>query len=112
MARKIGQVRFYNDGSSKNYPNDITKTKLITGVPFDDLKIVQLGIQAQPGTQFYLNHHPVPLVVGFTGIYELDLSDLTYIRGLCFNANSLNTIDSSDIEWLLIDYIYEDEEEN
>jgi hypothetical protein len=37
------------------------------------MPIVQLGIQSVPGTKFYLNGSNNPIIIGNTGIYELDL---------------------------------------
>jgi hypothetical protein len=37
--------------------------------------ISQLGIQGRPGTSFYLNGSTLPIVLGETGIYEIDLQN-------------------------------------
>jgi hypothetical protein len=74
MAKKVTQIRYYTDGSNNNYPNNVTYRNLVSGTIFNEYRpIVQLGIQALPGTKFYLNGNNMPIVIGNTGIYELDL---------------------------------------
>lgn len=47
--------------------------------------IVKLGIQAAPGTQFYLNRNkklniePITIMIGRTGIYELNIEDKGFV---------------------------------
>lgn len=109
MAKHISQVRFYNDGNSKNYPSgSVNKTKLAAGSLFNNLNLTQIGIQTLPGTKFYLNHHSSPIVIGQTGIYELDLEGLTYINGIQFDQASLRLINDNDAAYLIIDYVYEE----
>jgi hypothetical protein len=49
-----------------------------------------LGIQAMPGTLFYLNNSKHAISVGTTGIYELNLEGLGQIFSIQFNRDSLN----------------------
>lgn len=118
MARKVGQVRFYanptGNGTStslanKNYPSNINITKLMSGSLFNNLNIVQLGVQALPGTKLYLNRYNSPIIIGATGIYELNLEGLTYINGIQFDKTSLENISNNANAMLIIDYIYEEE---
>jgi len=108
-VKKIKQLRYYNDSSDKNNPPGLTKKELVTGRAFDRyLPIVQLGIQALPGTKFYINDAMNSIIVGYTGIYELD-SNLVYsIRRLSFDSTSMNLIDDNDNGYLLVDMIYEE----
>ena len=117
MARKVGQVRFYADpieeGPSislinKNYPPDINITKLVSGSLFTNFNIVQLGVQALPGTKFYLNRYNSPIIIGSTGIYELNIDGLTYIKDLQFDETSLENISNNTNAVLIVDYIYEE----
>ena len=40
--------------------------------------IIHLGIQTLPGTKIYLNgFYDAPIIIGATGIYELDLEGTT-----------------------------------
>ncbi len=112
MARVVKQYRFYNEtDSTRNQPSTITMEKLINGKVFNEpscYPILQLGIQALPGTKFYLNSSIDPVVVGFTGIYELDLENQAEIVKLTFNKKSIETINSNANGYLIIDVLYED----
>ena len=78
MAKQIMQFRYYAEGNSKNQPRTINKAKLSSGSVFSNyFPITQLGIQALPGTKFYLNNSTTPIIIGSTGIYELDLEGLS-----------------------------------
>lgn len=106
--RKIGQVRFYTTGSEKNSAN-ISTSKLISGSAFSSLgRIVQLGIQTVPGVKFYINKGAQAIVVGNTGIYDIELDGVTQITSLSFDAESINMIDKNDNSYLIVDYIYEE----
>ncbi len=108
MARNIKQIRFYQDGSSKNSPNDANlKNKIITGTVFDNYNpIKQLGIQTLPGTKFYVNNAPDPVIVGKTGIFELDIDEETSITKLTFNQSSIQTINDNPSAYLIVDLIW------
>ena len=64
-----------------------------------------------PGTRFYLNNAVEPVVIGSTGIYELDLNNETQITSLQFDVASMNTINNNDAVFLLVDILYDDIEE-
>lgn len=112
MARVVKQYRYYNDNdTTRNQPTAINKQNLIDGQIFESpscFPILQLGIQALPGTKFYLNSSLDPVVVGFTGIYELDLDNKTEIVKLSFNKTSIETIESNSNGYLIIDVLYDD----
>ena len=117
MAKRVKQVRYYNDGSQNNYPNNSSVgtvphyRNLISGTAFSKyMPILQLGIQALPGTKFYLNGSNNPVIIGSTGIYELDLQGLTEINSLQFDASSLALIQKNNNAYLIVDMIYEDGE--
>lgn len=110
MAKRIVQYRYFNDGAStKNSPN-MSKTKLISGSIFFQNPalgtITQLGIQALPGTKFYLNNSVDPVIIGSTGIYELDLEGLSEITALSFDSTSLSYIANNETAGLIVDAIY------
>jgi len=49
-----------------------------------------------------------PVIIGYTGIYELDLSNLaTEITALSFDENSLKTIKEVANAYLIVDAIYD-----
>lgn len=113
MSKQIKQFRFYQDNDERNYPDKFTMTtiNLQTGKVFASyMPVSYLGIQALPGTKFYLNNSHSPIVIGFTGIYELSIDDLAEITSLKFDYSSLQKINSNEDTVLLIDIIYNKEE--
>lgn len=114
MAKQVRQFRYYKNGSNNNYHPDGTKISLATlvsGSTFADyVPIVQLGIQALPGTKFYLNNSNHPIIIGNTGIYELDILGLAEINSLQFDSKSINNISINENAYLIVDIIYEDGE--
>lgn len=116
MAKKIGQVRYYgmqpnaNLPQKKNYPINATYTKMRGGNNYDIFPrgIVQLGIQAMPGTKFSLNHGITPIVVGSTGVYELNVDGLAYINHIAFDKAGLEIVDKNPNAFILVDFIYEE----
>ena len=76
-----------------NYPKGLNKNNLMSGTIFHNYTpITQLGIQALPGTVFYLNDDTIrsnPIIIGYTGIYELNLEGIAEINTLCFDEKSL-----------------------
>ena len=107
--KKIQQYRYYDEqDTSRNYPKGIAFRNLVSGSVFaKTLPIVQLGIQALPGTKFYLNNNNHPIIIGNTGIYELDLNGQTEITALSFDATSVKLIDNNPNGYLIVDVIYE-----
>ena len=110
MARYIKQFRYYNEDNNDghNQPSKISFRNLVSGSVFNDcFPIIQLGIQSLPGTKFYLNNSVESIIVGSTGIYELDLADGYEITALKFDSASLNLInDPTNSAYLIIDAIY------
>lgn len=107
--KQVKQFRYYGSMSDKNYPASLTYAQLASGNIFRDLGVVtHLGIQAMPGTLFYLNNSKHAISVGTTGIYELNLEGLGQIFAIQFNRDSLNQIDTLEThQELLIDVVYE-----
>lgn len=112
MAKQIKQFRYYQEGDSRNYPEfQITSMSLQTGKIFADyMPISQLGIQALPGTKFYLNNSYNPIIIGYTGVYELAISDLAEITSLKFDYESIQRINRNKETVLLVDVVYDKEE--
>lgn len=112
MAKKIQQVRYYpGSPTDKNYPSNVTKATLKSGNAFVNyLPIVQLGIQTLPGVKFHLNGANNEIIVGSTGIYEIDVTESAQITGLSFDENSLSMIDASGSGYLIVDILYEKED--
>lgn len=125
MARRIAQFRYFGDEEvrnnsapnstiykhiSNNYTEAINKAVLADGSIFTNYTpIIQLGVQTMPGTRFYLNANSDPIIVGASGIYELDLSNTsTVITNILFDMTSLELINKNPDGYLIIDIIYEE----
>jgi hypothetical protein len=76
------------------------------------MPISQLGIQSLPGTKFYLNNSNDPIIIGHTGIYELNLEGMAEITALAFDSKSIEAINGNYNSFLIVDIIYEREESN
>lgn len=112
MAKTVGQVRFYGDGDRRNYPQGLTISQLQSGVCFNDYyPIVQLGVQTLPGAKMYLNKDSEPIIIGVTGIYELNIDGLSYINSIGFDRKHLELIKNNDsgntTRYLIVDFITE-----
>ncbi len=122
MAKKIKQFRYYGEGHSNNQPTNISSAasanepvsyqNYVSGEVFAScFPILQLGVQSLPGTRFYLNSGIEPIIIGITGIYELDLNGQTEITNLQFDVNSMRAINNNSNASLIVDVIYEGMEE-
>ena len=110
MAKHIMQFRYYNDEQgNNNQPEDFNAESLTKGTIFAKyLPFTQLGIQALPGTRFFLNDNiEGPVIIGSTGIYELELEGISKISSLKFDSKSLKLIADNPNAFLIIDVIYE-----
>ena len=111
MAKQIKQFRYYEQGNNKNYPSNISLSNLASGSIFSKyMPVIQLGIQSLPGTKFYLNNSNEPIIIGNTGIYELDLNGLSEITAIEFDRQSVNMIATNSNGYLIVDILYEDGE--
>lgn len=111
MAKKIDQVRYYSQTDGRNQPPRLKMNSLVSGSVFSEkYPITQLGIQSLPGVKFYLNNSTSPIILGYTGIYDLELDGITEITHLSFDAESMNLINANPDSYLIVDFIYEDEE--
>lgn len=111
MAKNLKQFRWYGDNDSKNFPQAITSTQYANGTAFKNYyPISQLGIQALPGTKFYLNGSVKPLTVGVSGIYDLDIKNGARITGLSFSQQSLKNIQEHPTSYLIVDILYGEED--
>ena len=116
---KMIQFRFYEDDNENNQPyqimnntlgdNTIIKHTFYCNPTFfgQYAPIVQLGIQTVPGTKFYLNGSADPVVVGPTGIYQLDLTNTSAIlNSLRVDQSSMEIINNLPNGYLIIDLVY------
>ena len=125
-TRQIAQFRFFGDTNTffntsdsnaiyhqmdDNQPDSLTSQSLIAGEAFEEFTpIVQLGIQSQPGLKFNLNSNLDPIVVGASGMYELDLLESSgTITSLTFEKESLELINKNPDGFLIIDIVYEED---
>ena len=124
--RKVIQLRYFGDSNAflntndkdaiyhqldENQPNNLSSLDLSSGDAFlDYMPIVQLGIQALPGTKFSLNAGLDPIIIGTSGMYELDLQNSSAIlTSLNFEQNSLDQIDKNPDGYLIIDIVYRED---
>ena len=124
MAKRIKQYRYYNDnkdGATKNQPSQVvgedgvtqptTYKHYVSGLVFgSNFPVLQLGIQALPGTKFYLNNAVDPIIIGLTGIWEIDLDGQTEITAIQIDNQSIQNIRDNNNAYLIIDVIYDDGE--
>ena len=119
MANKVVQYRYYGRGNDNNYPLEETSARFCKGDVFlETLPILQLGIQTMPGTKFYVNVGDDPIIIGSTGIYELDLQNKTEITSLRFGSEIFDIIDgnpSKNIKpnpnaYLIVDIVFDEME--
>lgn len=112
--KQIKQFRYYGARNAKNQPTELSKANLVSGSAFaNNMPIIQLGIQSLPGTQFYLNGSRNPIIIGTTGIFELDLNGIAEINALSFDGKSIDVIANANQSqptsaFLIVDIIYED----
>lgn len=95
-----------------NYPPSLYAGNLVSGSAFANcVPIVKLGIQSLPGTRFRFNTNLEWIVLGATGIYELDLKDSAgSIIDLKFDKQSIQNINDNKNAYLIIDIMYEEED--
>lgn len=110
--KRIMQFRYCGDGNSNNFPNSTSEVISAEELKFNNIfqgynNISQLGIQGEPGTTFYLNNSQYSIVLGETGIYEIDLQDRGNIYAINFVANRVFDTYTSGKNQLLIDIIYD-----
>lgn len=110
MAKKLTQFRWYGVGNQNNSPaatlEDYANGSVFKGV----YPIAQLGIQALPGTKFYLNGSVKPIVIGVSGIYDLDIKNGARVTGLSFSNQSLEAISENTTNFLIVDILYGEED--
>ena len=116
LDKTIKQFRYYNDNKSMNYPKDLTKSKIcgIINIEnpegysiFHNKAIYQLGIQALPGTKFFVNGSTNPAIVGANGFFEIGEHTDFLVNDLVFDEVSIDLIASNPSALLIIDTIEE-----
>lgn len=108
MAKQVMQFRYYSEDNDKNYPAGINKANLKSGEIFSEYyPIIQLGMQSLPGLNFYLNNSNTSVIIGSTGIYELDLEGYAEVNKLSIDEFSLDLINNNPSAYLIVDVISE-----
>ena len=124
MAITAKQFRWYGedgmqpDVKRRNSPQEISKANLRSGSIFfkgNPGVITMLGIQATPGTKFYLNNAEQATIIGSVGNYQLDLTGIGEITSIRFDEDSLDAIENANnsggaylgTAHIIVDAIYE-----
>lgn len=108
MTQGFKQVVFCSENSLMNTA-EVTKENLISGSIFGTGAtgpLSQLGIQAPPGTKFYINGGADPAIVGFSGFFDIDLGEGGSILSLRFDKESIDKIAANDSAILIVDMAY------
>lgn len=117
MAKIVKQYRYYGINDPKNQPISEISLETLTetgSVFFSEpglMAITQLGIQTLPGVKVYLNNAKKPIIIGATGIYELDLEGISQINSIHFAEDDIKIIEENGNAYLIVDALYEVEEE-
>lgn len=113
MKQDFRQIVYCNNASLMNNPANLTDEDLISGAAFVDYTpLSQLGVQAPPGTKFYVNGNENPVIVGFTGLFDINLNNGGSINSLSFDRQTLTYIKSNDSAMLVIDMAFWTGDEN
>lgn len=105
MNNEFHQIIYHSPNSTHNTPG-VTADGLISGAVFSDYgSISQLGVRALPGTKFYINGNTNPVLVGFIGLFEIDLTNGGSISELRFNEKSIRAIEANDSAYLIVDIL-------
>ena len=114
MAVRMAQFRYYGEKHPNNQPLDNSWATYCTQETFRKYSpITQLGIQTLPGTRFYINSGITPIIIGATGVFELDTTNTSAtITGLRIDQSSMELIKNLDNGHLIIDIVYGQQEED
>lgn len=107
MTQSFQQFIYYSPHSYKNFPTNLSADSLISGDFLPRNKTIsQLGIRSIPGTKIYLNGGKIPLVIGFTGLFEIDLTAGGAISDIKVDEASIKEISKNDSAYLIIDVAF------
>lgn len=94
---RVAQFRYFkNNTSASNITKDQLTDPNSTTSPLVGKNIVQLGIQGPSGMHFSLNDTSLDraeLIIGSTGMYELNVNGFTVITSVCFNSQDVESCD-------------------
>lgn len=108
MASRLTQFRYYAEDNQNNQPADLQWAAYCTQETFKKYSpILQLGIQTLPGTRFYLNSGTTPIIIGSSGVFELDVTNTSAtITGLRIDQASMELIRDLMNGYIIIDLVY------
>lgn len=108
MATRMVQFRYYAENNANNFPVENSWASYCTQETFKKYSpILQLGIQTLPGTRFYINSGITPIIIGATGIFELDVTNTSAsITSLRIDQASMEQIKKLENGYLIIDLVY------
>lgn len=107
MRQNFKQIIYNNANSAHNYPRNLTATSLIDGTAFEQyMPLTQLGVRALPGTKLYINGNNTPIIIGFIGMFEIDLTNGGLISSLSFDKKSIDEIQRNDNSYLVVDMAF------
>ena len=102
MNKKIMQFRYYGTKNKNNFPANIKAVDISTEDFFKNYyPIHYIKIQGPNSIKFQINSNLNSVMLGPSGIYELDLQNFSTIEDLKFSS-----ISSTISEPLIIDLIY------
>ena len=109
MAKQIKQLRYFGESDARNYPSTISAAKLSTGAYMENWSpILQISVHTLPGVVMYFNDDTMPVYVGHSGVYQLDMTDTTAVlNNVKFSLKDLQEIAATNFG-LIIDLMYED----
>ena len=103
MAKIFKQIRYFGLNSTQN---NTTRNDLTTGLAVkNNTPLTQLGIRALPGTKFYINGESEPVIVGYTGIFELDFKDVNGVYSIKFDPKSVLAVENIPGGYIIIDML-------
>ena len=104
MGKQVAQVRYFGEKNKNNFPSGLRKVDLTTGEVFKNYyPITLLYIQGAPENKFNLNYGENSIIIGNSGVYELELNGIMDITNIVFNDVKVDTENP-----LIINLIYED----
>lgn len=109
---KMTQFRYYGQNNPNNSPFASWQNYCV-GESFQSYSpIHQFGIQTLPGTKIFLNQSLNPIIIGATGIYEINCDTTTAsITSFRVEQSSMQTINNLPNGYLVIDLVYGEEED-
>ena len=104
----ITQMRYYGEDNPMNTPFG-TWMSYCDDTSFSSYApIQQIGIQTLPGTRVYFNKSTTPVIIGASGIYELDLRNTSAVMSsLRIDALSMQIINNAPNGYLIIDLVHQ-----